>query len=151
LRERTDTRDSQHDKLGPIPIPIYVCLEHGRVPWLPDCLLPYVRTVAVTVEEAVQQLADGGTAAEAARGAGFDERCVRRWASRLLAPGVEAWVATMLDGLRPDPGALGVRPARARPDLWRVLDALRRLAAALRERNLHVGSPLRLLWFRPAP
>jgi len=151
FRDREDVRDSSGDPLGPVPVPRYRCTEHGGVPWHPGCLLPYVRTVAVAVEEAVEGYAGGKSAAQATAGSAFDERCVRRWVSRLAAPGVEAWVEIGLDALRPDPAALGERPARARPGLWRTLDALRRLAAALRERNIAVGSPLSLLWSRPAP
>lgn len=150
-RVREDVRDSNGDPLGPVPVPCYRCPEHGHVAWLPGWLLPYVRTVAVAVEEAVDRYAAGSSAAEATAGSSFDERCVRRWASKLTAPGVEAWVRRGLDALRPDRAALGERPARARPGLWRILDALRRLAAALRERNVAVGSPLSLLWSRPVP
>ena len=102
--------------------------------------------MASVVEEVVGRYVEGCSASEAVRGYQLDEVHVRRWASRLAAPGVEAWAERMLDALRPVRAGPEERPASARPHLWRVLHALRRLAAALEERGIVVGSPLRLLW-----
>lgn len=146
---RKDVWSSEGDVLGPVPVPRFKCPAHAWIRYLPECLLPYVRTVAVAVEEAVDEyVVEGRSAAEAAGDSGYDERCVRRWVARLVIPGLEPWVARMLDGLRPGRDALGVRPIRARPGLWRILAAVRQLADALRERKVAVGSPLCLLWSR---
>lgn len=135
--------------MGEIPIPRFRCPDHKWISYLPDCLLPYLRTVAVAVEEAFEKyVVEGHSAEAAAEATGYDGRCVRRWVAKLLAPGFEPWVAKMLDGMRPDRAALGERPARARPGPWRILAAVRQLADALRERKVAIGSPLRLLWSR---
>lgn len=104
--------------------------------------------MASVVEEVVGRYVGGCSASEAVRGFQLDEVHVRRWTSKLAVPGVEAWAERMLDALRPVRAGPEERPAAARPHLWRVLHTLRRLAAALEERGIAVGSPLRLLWSR---
>lgn len=147
-RKRIEVRDALGTRLEPLPIPRYKCPNHGWIPWLPSFLLPFVRTVAPVVEEVLGKYVDGCSASEAVRGLQLDEAHVRRWVSKLAAPGREAWAERMLDALRPARAAPEERPAAARPHLWRVLHTLRRLAAAFEERGIAVGSPLRLLWSR---
>jgi hypothetical protein len=151
FRERTDVRDSLGTALGPLLIPLYRCLDHGCIPWLPACLLPYIRTVAPAVEEILDRYACGSSAAESVRSRQLDEVHVRRWVSKLRAPELLPWAERMLDALRPARAAPEELPAAARPYLWKVLHTLRRLTAALEERGIAVGSPLRLLWSRPSP
>ncbi len=151
-RVRKRVFDSVGNSIDSVPIPRFKCPDHGWIPYLPECLLPYVRTVVVAVEEAFEKYVVEGLSAEAAAGpTGFEGRCVRRWVAKLLAPWFEPWVAGMLDELRPDRAALGERPPRARPGLWRILTAVRQLADALRERKIAIRSPLHLLWSRSLP
>jgi hypothetical protein len=146
-RVRTDVRDSNGDPLAPIPILRFYCLDHGWIPTQAWCLLPWVRTVALAVEAAVETYVVKGLPVARVPGAnGEGERSARRWVARLADLRVDAWVQRALDALRPLPRPPTPCPAQARPNLWPALVRVRHLAEALRERGLHVGSPLALLW-----
>lgn len=151
-RVRTDVRDSNGDPLAPIPILRFYCLDHGWIPTQAWCLLPWVRTVALAVEAAVETYVVKGLPVARVPGATAEaERAARRWVARLADLRVGAWVQRALDALRPLPRPPDPCPAQARPHLWSALVRVRLLAEALRERGLHVGSPLALLWsFRPS-
>ncbi len=146
-RVRTDVRDFNGDPLAPIPILRFYCLDHGWIPTQAWCLLPWVRTVALAVEAAVETYVVKGLPVARVPGAnGEGERSARRWVARLADLRVDAWVQRALDALRPLPRPPTPCPAQARPNLWPALVRVRHLAEALRERGLHVGSPLALLW-----
>jgi len=146
-RVRTDVHDSNGDPLAPIPILRFYCLDHGWIPTQAWCLLPWVRTVALAVEAAVETYVVKGLPVARVPGAnGEGERSARRWVARLADLRVDAWVQRALDALRPLPRPPTPCPAQARPNLWPALVRVRHLAEALRERGLHVGSPLALLW-----
>jgi hypothetical protein len=99
------------------------------------------------VEAAVETYVVKGLPVARVPGAnGEGERSARRWVARLADLRVDAWVQRALDALRPLPRPPTPCPAQARPNLWPALVRVRHLAEALRERGLHVGSPLALLW-----
>ena len=149
-RVRTKVCDSDGDPLAPIPILRFYCLDHGWIPTQAWCLLPWVRTVALAVEAAVETYVVRGLPIARVPGAdGNAERAARRWVARLADLRVGAWVQRALDALRPLPRPPDPCPAQARPHLWSALVRVRLLAEALRERGLHVGSPLALLWSFP--
>ena len=150
LRVRKDVRDSTGASLGPLEVPRFCCSEHGWVPTNAWCMLPYVRTVALAVEDAVEQFVEAGHPASEAAGRSVEgERSVRRLVARLGDLGVQAWVQRMLDGLRPEQVLPRDPPGGARASLWATLARLRLLAQALQERNFALSSPLSLLWSPP--
>lgn len=150
VRERLKVRDSSGVDLGPILIVRFCCLEHGWIPAPPECMLPWVRTVALGVESRVETYVVEGRSAAATMGDTVDgDRCLRRWVARLSDLGISAWVQRSLDALRPEARPPDPCPPRARPTLWAALARVRLLAEALRERGFPLGSPLALLWSFP--
>lgn len=146
-RWRKDVRDSTGAELGPLEIVRFCCREHGWIPLSAGCMLPYVRTVAAGVEDAVEQYVTNGASAAAASPTSVEgERALRRWVNRLGQLDLQAWVCRMLDGLRPDQAAPGPCPDHARAALWPTLARLRLLAQALCAQGFSVSRPLCLLW-----
>lgn len=146
-RWRKEVWDATGSALDPLEIVRFCCREHGWIPTSADCMLPYVRTVAAGVEDALEQYVTNGASAAVAAGSSVEgERCVRRWVNRLARFDLQSWVCRMLDGLRPDQADPGPRPARARAALWPTLARLRLLAHALRSQGFSVPHPLCFLW-----